>query len=172
MEKDRKKQLILEIIRFLIVGGVATVFDFGAKTLVAYLLPTSSFSTFLHFTIPLICGFIVGVLVNYFLSIIWVFQNVENKEKTKTKKSFALFVLLGFIGLLIGLGIFYLSRWLILVISNNALDIDVGKNNISLTSPEFLAYFGVFCFQTLVVLVYNYLSRKKFIFKEKKENKD
>ena len=87
MEKDRKKQLILEIIRFLIVGGVATVFDFGAKTLVAYLLPTSGFSTFLHFTIPLICGFIVGVLVNYFLSIIWVFQNVENKEKTKTKKS-------------------------------------------------------------------------------------
>ncbi len=168
--EERKKQLFFEILRFLVVGGVATIFDFATKTLVAYLLPSvdTGFNSFLHFTIPLVCGFIVGVLVNYILSVIWVFQNVENKAKTKTQSSFWLFVLLGFIGMLIGLGIFYLFRWIILTASSGSFDIDVGRNNISLKSGEFWAYFGVFAFQTLVVLIYNYLSRKKFIFKEKK----
>lgn len=171
MTAERKKQLFHEILRFLVVGVVATIFDFGAKTLVAYLLPTveSGFNSFLHFTIPLICGFIVGVIVNYLLSIIWVFQNVENKEKTKSQKSFWLFVLLGFVGMLIGLGIFYAFRYTILACTNWTFDIDVGKNTINFTSPQFYAYFGVFCFQTLIVLAYNYITRKKFIFKEKKE---
>ena len=166
----KKKQLLLEILRFLIVGGGATIFDFATKTLVAKFLPTveDGFNSFLHFTIPLICGFIVGVLVNYFLSIIWVFQDVEDKEKSKSKSSFLLFVLLGFIGMLLGLGIFYAFRYGILAATSGTFDIDVGKNTISLTSPQFWAYFGVFCFQTIVVLVYNYITRKKFIFKPKK----
>lgn len=171
MEKSihDKKSIFWEVIRFLVVGVVATIFDFATKTLFAYLIPVNSVGDFWHFTIPLICGFIVGVLVNYFLSTFWVFQNVKDTKKAKSNSSFWLFVILGFVGLLIGLGIFYSFRYIILAATNNGFDIDVGKGTISLSSPEFWAYFGVFCFQTIVVLVYNYFTRKKFIYKAPEE---
>lgn len=162
-----KTNVFWEVFRFLVVGVAATLGDFGTKTLVAYLLPEGSVPSWLHFGIPLVCGFVVGVLINYFLSVIWVFKNVDGKTNVKSQGNFWLFVGLGAIGLLLGLGIFYLARFIIL--SASGLDIDVGKSTINLQSAAFWAYFGVFCFQTLVVMVYNYLSRKIFIFKKPKE---
>lgn len=161
-----KTSIFWEVVRFLVVGGVATLFDLGTKTLVAYCLPEGSLASWFHFGFPIVCGFIVGVLVNYALSVVWVFKNVDPNKNVRSQGNFWLFVGLGFGGLLLGLGIFYLSRYLIMLWSNNAIDIDIGKSNISLTSPVFWTYFAVFCFQTLVVLVYNYFTRKAFIFKK------
>lgn len=164
LTKD-KSNVTAEIIRFLIVGVAATIGDYLTKLLIAYLIPKGSMPDWLEFGIPIVCGFIIGVLINYFLSIVFVFKNVDKNKNVKSQSNFWLFVLLGFVGMLIGLGIFYAFRYSILALSNGSFDINVGKDDMNLSSPVFWAYFGVFCFQTIVVLVYNYCSRKKFIFK-------
>ena len=86
-------------------------------------------------------GFLVGLLFNYIFSIIFVFQT---KGNSKTAKGFLLFSFLS----AIGLGIHLLGMFL-------------GYNLLGIN--EWL----VKIFLTIVVLIYNYLTRKFFIFKNK-----
>lgn len=44
-------------------------------------------------------GFCAGLTVNWILSVRFVFRNVKDKEKSRSKKSFAVFALIGLIGL-------------------------------------------------------------------------
>jgi putative flippase GtrA len=163
----------LEILRFLVIGIVATIFDFLTKTLVAGL--TKSWNATFNFGVSILAGFVVGVIVNYVFSVLWVFQNVADKHAAKTQSKFWLFVLLGFIGLLISEGIFFGSRYLILF---GGVDISVGQQSPMaifhgdwsfLSSLDFWVYFIIFCLSTLIVLVWNYWSRKKWIFIAPKE---
>ena len=183
----KSKSVGLEIIRFLVVGVIATIFDFFTKLLAAkglfalgidgaiYENGTINFFSKggLNYTLSIICGFIVGVIVNYIFSRIWVFQNVADQKKANSTSKFFLFVFLGFIGLLISLLIFWGAVFLIPLI-NKSVDVYEGSKSISadlsfLKNGSFWAYAIVFCFSTLIVLIWNYLSRKKWIFKAPKE---
>lgn len=140
-----------EIMRFLIVGGLATVVDYLAMGIVLYCFNPSLYPRFYHVwlgeqnpsTIATIIGtgigFIAGLIFNYFFSILFVFHE---KGQSRSAKGFFLFSLLSFGGLLIHLIGMYLGY-----------DI-LGIN-------EWI----VKTFFTLVVLVYNYITRKFFIFK-------
>ncbi len=85
------KELVIQIFKFIIVGGIATVIDW----LVYYIL-----YNFLGVN-PLIANvlsFTVSVIYNYIASVKWIF-NVD-KEKSK-KRIFIEFIVLSVIGLLI-----------------------------------------------------------------------
>lgn len=152
------KKLLMEIVRFIIVGGIATLVDLGVSSLFQYVIYTASDKIFLlgiPFTksviVSTLMGFVFGVIVNYILSILVVFLDVANKKTSRSMLGFIAFVGLSFIGFLINLGIKELGN-LIIPFSSNYF--------------WFLVVFG---FATLIVLIYNYLSRKFLLFKPEKE---
>ena len=166
---DKSKSLPLEIIRFLIIGVVATIFDAGTRLLMAYLLKDTP--DLVCTGVSVLAGFIVGVIVNYIFSIIWVFQNVKDKNKAKKQKSFWLFVLLGFIGLLFHECLNYGAEYLF---NLGGLSILEGQQSVINTIKDGTwSFFGninfwmwaiIFVVGTLIVLIWNYYSRKKWIF--------
>lgn len=164
-----KKKIHFEILRFIVVGVVATGLDYVIHSLVAYFLP-STWPNGLITALATISGFVVSVIINYLLSIIWVFQNVDESVNVSSNKNKLLFIGLSAIGLLIGLGLMVGFETL----SLKSWNIDLNKwpddfriNN--LKSVTFWAFSLFFALKTLIVLSYNYLSRKFIIFKKPKE---
>ena len=141
---------IKEIIRFVIVGGIATVIDFLVMSLFIYFINMDMFPNFLQVFISgkqlsatwvvvvgTGLGFLVSLFINYLLSCFFVFE-----AKTEDKNKFIKFFLLSLVGLfihLIGMYLLYdllhFNEWIIKI------------------------------FLTFVVLVFNYITRKKFIFR-------
>ena len=74
----------LEILRFVIVGVIATTVDLIIKIIINTAIGDSfnhlnngdSLKTFIGYT----CGFLIGVVVNYLLSTFWVFKNVKDDK--------------------------------------------------------------------------------------------
>ena len=145
-----KKQLIFEIFRFLLVGGMATVLDY----VTAYLLTLALHGYWFNAAISNTTGHVVGLLVNYFLSIAFVYKQVKNEQETKTLKSFMLFVLVDVIGLIATIVVMSLQDAYFPVV------------NINVLGHEFnIIWLVCKCVMTLICLVWNYIGRKKFIFK-------
>ena len=142
---------LAEIIRFLIVGGLATIIDFLAMGIVLYCFNPHIYPHFYNVwfgagtpsTIATVTGtaigFIVGLIFNYIFSIIFVFQEKGNSRSTK---GFILFTLLSLGGLLI-----------------HIIGMYIGYNLLGINEWILKILF------TLVVLVYNYVTRKLLIFK-------
>ena len=159
--KQTKIELFWEIFHFLLVGGTATVCDYIVFWLLdGVLLPKLPFSgafwALAALWLATACGFVVGMIVNWLLSIKFVFRAVRNKEEAKSAKSFWIFVIISVIGLALTLvGVWLISKFL----------------------PEFTLFgrtdfFGTTwskwvakIIMTCIVLVWNYLGRKIFIFK-------
>lgn len=159
--KQTKKQLFWEIFRFLLVGGTATVADYLVFWLFdGWILPLLPFSgkawDIVALVIATAIGFGVGLLVNWVLSVRFVFRDVRNKEEAASKKSFFLFTVIGLIGLAITeLGVVLLVELL--------PDITLfGSTEFFRTAwTKWLAKMIMTC----VVLVFNYTGRKLLIFK-------
>ena len=146
-----KHPRLAEIIRFLIVGGLATIIDFSAMSVTLYCFEPSLYPHFYQVwigggnpsTLATIVGtgvgFMAGLIFNYTFSVLFVFHEQGN---ARSAQGFFMFALLSLGGLLIHLGGMYLGY-------------DVMHIN------EWL----VKIFFTAVVLVYNYLTRKIIIFK-------
>lgn len=178
----------MEILRFLIVGIIATIFDLLTKLIVNTVIGDSLNSlndgNFTKTFLGYLAGFIVGVMINYLLSTFWVFKNVKDDKKSKTFKGIMLFFLFSLLGFLIGLAITYGLGYLISLGGIDILDFKLFSGESSFFSAEFWQYFAscltdgafwlyifVFCFQTIVVLVWNYVTRKKFIYIAPKDEK-
>lgn len=144
---------LCEIIRFVIVGGIATVIDYLVMGIVLYLFNPSLYPHFYNVWIGKIgeptvlativgtgLGFCVSLVANYLLSVFFVY---EEKGNSKSAKGVLLFVVLSVIGLLINM----LGMW---------IGYDLCHINEWITK----------IIMTLLVLVYNYVTRKLFIFKE------
>lgn len=178
----------MEILRFLVVGIIATIFDLLTKLIVNTIIGDSLNSlndgNFTKTFLGYLAGFIVGVIINYLLSTFWVFKNVKDDKKSKTFKGIMLFFLFSLLGFLIGLAITYGLGYLISLGGIDILDFKLFSGESSFFSAEFWQYFAscltdgafwlyifVFCFQTIVVLVWNYVTRKKFIYIAPKDEK-
>ncbi|MCR5692912.1 MAG: GtrA family protein [Bacilli bacterium] len=139
--------LFWEIFRFGIVGLVAAVFDF--LTVFAFRFGVFGSGTEWYVTlVATTCGFIVGVTINYLMSTYMVYK-ASKSNLAKTAKGVVFFVVLSAIGLGIGIGLEYLLYDLFFLSLGIAIFI----------------YPVVFVVRTLVVMVYNYLSRKLLIYK-------
>jgi len=141
---------VKEIFRFLIVGGIATIIDFFVMSLFIYFINTNAFPNFWQVflsgkqlsptwvvVVGTGLGFTISLLFNYILSCMFVFQT-----NTTEKNKFIKFTLLSLVGLgihLLGMYIFYdlcgMNEWIIKIIL------------------------------TFVVLIFNYITRKKIIFR-------
>ena len=156
LQKQTKKDLFWEIFRFLLVGGTATVVDYAVTYFFFhFLLPTSLVGYFLATTISVLFGFTVGLIVNWILSIHFVFRAVRDKDEATSKKSFLIFTIIG----LIGLGITWVGMLLVKIVPAFSL----------FGGAEFLGeewrWWFMKCVMTCIVLVWNYIGRKIFVFK-------
>ena len=159
-EKQTKKQLFWEIFRFLLTGGLATLVDYFVFWLFdGVLFPTLGQGAgweLCSLVLATACGFCVGLIVNWFLSVYFVFQAVRDKKQASSGKSFLTFALIGLIGLaLTEIGVVALV-WLFPEITIFGSTAFLGT-----AWKKWLAKVIMTC----VVLVWNYLGRKIFIFK-------
>lgn len=159
--KQTKTQLFWEIFRFLLVGGIATIADYAVfglfDSLLLPLIPVAwgGWET-LSLGIATALGFIVGMIVNWLMSISFVFKAVKNKEESRSKKSFLIFVIISVIGLAITqLGIYGLVAIL------PEFSLFGSKTFLGTTWAKWLAKAVMTC----IVLVWNYVGRKLFVFK-------
>ncbi len=152
---NEKYPLFMEIVRFCIVGGLATVVDMVAMGVVLYLFDASLYPHFYNVwfgggepsTLATVVGtgvgFILGLFVNYFLSVLFVFTE---KGKSKSFFGFTVFAVLSAIGLgihlvgmYVGYDLLHINEWIVKIVL------------------------------TAVVMVYNYVSKKLLLFKKGKE---
>lgn len=91
------------MIRYSFVGGIAFAVDFGTLCLCTDGLG-------LHYLISGIIAFVLGLTVNYYLSLHWVFSHKGSSTTPVRKKGleFILFALIGVVGLGLNTLILYL----------------------------------------------------------------
>jgi putative flippase GtrA len=155
----KHKSLILEILRFLIVGGLATLVDWIISFAVSAITPSVMIGALdlTHTVFATACGFTVGLFVNYFLSIIWVYQNKKDENEGKSVKDFFKFALIGILVLLFQFLFIYLLNDLLFVKGLSWTTILTGELTWGYIIAKILA--------TAIGLVANYILRKIFIFK-------
>ncbi len=148
------KKLFEQIIKFGFVGVICFLIDFAISTALFHLLyeswnlMQSSAAT----VISGFFGFTISVVVNYALSMKYVFAR---KEDMSRKKEFAIFIILS----IIGLGI----NEIILLICNTVYE---GNSVLNEAFGSTLWFAASKILATAIVMVYNFISRK--IFLEKK----
>ena len=98
ISKVKQNKLLMQIIKFIIVGGIATVIDYVLFFILHELLGINTI-------ISNIISFTVSVIYNYIASVKWVFEVDESKDK---KQQFIIFIVFSILGLLINTGIVYL----------------------------------------------------------------
>ncbi|MBQ8308418.1 MAG: GtrA family protein [Clostridia bacterium] len=155
MKKQTTKQLFWEIFRFLLVGATATLADYLVFWVFdAWIFPKRWGTVALVLATAL--GFCVGLLVNWILSVRFVFRETKEEIDVRSKKPFAVFAIIGLIGLAITeLGV------VLLVFAFPEITL-FGKTALFGTAWE--KWFAK-AIMTCLVLVWNYLGRKIFIFR-------
>ena len=131
----QKHPRLYEVFKFLLVGGISTLIDFA----VMYLFFEFIFANTILATG---IGFLTGLAFNWYFSVVYVYTADDNDAKfAKSAKGFIFFgVLSG-----IGLAIHMLGMWL---------------GNVKMGINEWLIKVVL----TIVVLTFNYITRKKLIF--------
>ena len=155
MMKQNKKELSLEILRFLIVGGLATLVDY----LVTWVFKNyicQNLEVNLAVFIYTAAGFTAGLFTNWFLQK-FVYRYIT-KDQQRSMFVFFKFVVLS----LIGFGITWLGMRLSEPIHAKVLFDFWFLHDIQL-------WFWVFkVVLTIIVLIMNYIGRKLFVFNQKK----
>ena len=152
--KQNKKELSLEILRFLIVGGLATLVDYLVtwvfKNYVCQNMDVN-LAVFLYTAM----GFTAGLFTNWFLQK-FVYRYIT-KDQQKSFYVFFKFVVLS----LIGFGITWLGMLLSKLIPEVSFDFWF--------LHEIQLWFWVFkVLLTIIVLIMNYIGRKLFVFNQKR----
>ncbi len=136
-------QLFNQIIKFGVVGFFCFFIDFGITTGLTNLLGV-------HYLVSKFLGFVISAIVNYILSIRFVFHPHKNMDK---KKEFTVFLILSAIGLGINEIVMY-----------GCVDGIYQRNKALqalLTGEQMIVVSTVIA--TGVVMVYNFISRKLFL---------
>ena len=122
-------KLFKQLFRFGIVGGLAFLIDSGVLFLLTEYLNV-------YYLVSSVISFIVSLIFNYILSILWVFD----VKKKQTIKEISLFVILSVIGLGINQVVMYVGA-------------------------DILNIYYMICkiISTFIVMVYNFITRKIFI---------
>ena len=136
------KKLIDQILKFGIVGVIAIFVDFGVYTACNFAGVPYLFSGFL--------GFTISVVVNYLLSMKYVFVRRDDLSRTK---EFTIFVILSAFGLLINELVLYICPGLIYPHWSWL------RQTFGVHTVETLAKLGA----TGIVMIYNFISRKVFL---------
>jgi len=101
--KEQTDKILIQFIRYFVVGGTAFLVDIGSLFILTEYLG-------IYYLISASIALILGLITNYLLSISWVF----NKRTLDSKKiEFAVFTLIGIIGLALnGVLIWFFTEYL------------------------------------------------------------
>jgi putative flippase GtrA len=85
----KNSNVAVQFVRYIVVGGIAFLFDFS-------FLYVFTNRAHIHYLISAALSFLIGLCVNYLLSIFWVFdkRRLENRMA-----EFSIFALIGLVGL-------------------------------------------------------------------------
>lgn len=134
-----KQGILGQFLRYFVTGGLAFVVDFGAFALALYYFD-------IHYLIANLIGLAAGNVVNYLLTVGWVFSTEKRKMEKHVFLEVVVFVTIS----LVGMG---LNEFLMYVF--------VGL----LAIQEMVSKVGA----AIIVLVYNFLARKFILFKSGKK---
>lgn len=156
MMNEKLKNLVKEILRYCVAGGSAFVCDLVTKTLFHSLILPAEMGTFSVFgfvnevrvTLSTTAGFIVGLIVNYIISIFFVFTSDSQKKKGKGIKPFLVYLAVSIVGLLVNIGVTQL-----------------GCNLLSVGRDNTVMFMFVSCVAAGVALIWNYIGRKIFVYR-------
>jgi putative flippase GtrA len=121
----------VQVIRSLIVSIVALVFDFGMLIILKEIFG-------LHYLLAAALSFCLGVAVNYYLSVKWVFANRKFSNK---HAEFTIFFAICAVGLALNLGII--------------------AGMVQLAGSDYKVAKGV---STVIVFFWNFIARKKILY--------
>ena len=127
---EKKEKLLLQMFKFAIVGGTAFLIDY---IILIICKEVFHLDTLLSAAI----GFTISTIVNYILSVTWVF---DVSGKHSGKRNFIIFVIFSFMGL----GLTELMMW-------------VGEDLLK------MSYLIVKIIATAIVMIFNFVSRKIFL---------
>lgn len=130
--------LVVQLFKFSIVGVICFIVDFA----VLYVL--KEFAGF-HVLLSAAISFTISVILNYILSIYFVFDVDKKKNQ---KRNFILFIIFSVIGLIL-----------------TEILMKIGIDFLSIN------YMLVKVAATVIVMVYNFVTRKLFIERPSKKNK-
>ena len=85
------KNLYIQFIRYGFVAAVSLAVDFGGLVILKEYAG-------MHYLLAATVSFIAGLLTNYFLSSLWVFESSKLSSK---KREFIIFTLIGIVGLIL-----------------------------------------------------------------------
>lgn len=130
--------IVNEFLRYAVVGGVSFAADFASIVLLEEsLLKNYAWGIYA----AVVCGFIVGLVVNYVLSLRFVFTASDYANRGRSVSAFVLFGIIGLVGLLLT----ELGMWL-----------GVSVLGIHYTLVKIVVTGGV--------LLWNYLARRLIVF--------
>lgn len=142
---NKHRDLIFEILRYCVVGGIAAVSDMVANYVMLYYVLSASKDVSWAVTLSVTVGFIVGLTTNYILSNIFVFNKESQKKNGRSVKAFLIYVAVGIVGYFISVGLTLLGTRFIA---------DTG-----------IWYLVLTCFVKVIVLAWNYVGRKILVYK-------
>lgn len=122
---------LIQFIRYGLVSGAALVVDFGGMILLKEVFHV-------NYLIAATISFVLGLIVNYLLSLVWVFE----RSQYSRKKEFTIFAAIG----ICGLGLNDVVIWLL-----------TGKLGVFYVLSKLVA--------TLLTFLWNFSARKYLLFK-------
>lgn len=136
---SNKRNIVGQFLRYFVTGGLAFIVDFGVFSLALYYFD-------IHYLIANLIGLMAGNVVNYLLSIGWVFSSEKRTMEKHRLIEITVFMLIS----LVGMG---LNEYLMYVF--------VGL----LAIQEMVSKVGA----AVIVLLYNFFARKYILFKKRLE---
>ena len=142
---ERKKGRTAEVIRFALTGGVCFLVELGVLILLK-----GRFGVDTLIATPI--AFLVSVILNYMLCVVWVFKGAENRG-TGAKAGFL-------ITSLIGLGLNELLMLLFrLTLGEDTVILELGSRVINM-------YVLNKCLATLIVMIWNYFAKRTVLYRK------
>ena len=145
---EEQKGRTSEVLRFLIAGGVCFLVELGMVILLKGQLGIDTL-------IATPIAFLVSVILNYILCVVWVFRGTKN-QGAGAKAGFL-------ITSLIGLGLNELLMLLFrLILGEDAVILTLGGREINM-------YVLNKCLATLIVMIWNYFSKRAVLYRKAKQ---
>ncbi len=137
--------MLFEFLRYVIVGGAAALVDMGVNYATLYWILGATKDDKWQVAAAVTAGFIIGLIVNFVLSNIFVFRSAEQQKEGKTVKAFLIYAVVGVIGYFLTVGLTLLGT------------LFIGESG--------FWYLLLTCFVKGVVLIWNYIGRKIFVYR-------
>ena len=183
MEKkfNKDKSIFLELVRFVVIGVYGTIIDFALEGWFTSMVSSKVEGVghvaafFIMFLISAL-GFLLATPATWSLTSIWGFRNVEqeSEKKAKSLKGMLIFTFWAIMGLILGAVIQFFgymiclewSGWNINILGGFSFEKMFGEGG---DIKVFFAWAVVLVIRTAFTMVFNYVTRKLFIYKAPKE---